>query len=81
MSDKVHDTTVELFSRFPARGGATGWTGVDMSMPLFLKIDFRIRLNSMKKKLGGGVVFGFSGIGTRFPSFTIQGSVVVVCFV
>ena len=33
---------------------------------------FRLRPISIKKGWGGGVIFSFSKIGTRFPSFTIQ---------
>ena len=40
------------------RGGTTGWTGGDVSTPLFSKIDFVIRLNSMRK-WGGGVISHF----------------------
>ena len=56
-----------------SRGGATGWTGMDMSTPLFLNIDFLICLNSMKKGWGGGSFLASQGsISTRFASFTIQ---------
>ena len=41
------------------RGATTGWTGVDRSTPLFLRIDFIIRLSAMKKA-GDGGYFSFS---------------------
>ena len=40
---------------------------MDMSTPLFLKIDFRIRLNSMKKKVGGGGRFWLLWDRYSFP--------------
>ena len=48
------------------RGGATGWTGVDMSTPLYFRIDFLIRLTLMKK-VGGGVNFSFIKVATHSP--------------
>ena len=35
-------------------GVATGWTGVDMSTPVFPEVDFLISLNPLKKVWGGG---------------------------
>ena len=55
-----------------------GWTGVDMSTPLYFRIDFLIRLNSMKKVGGGGVQFFLHKGCYSFPSLKIQRSVVVI---
>ena len=38
-------------------GVATGWTGVNMSTPVFPEVDFLISRNPLKKSLGGGVIF------------------------
>ena len=38
----------------PASGVATGWTGVDMSTPVFPEFDFLISRNPLKKLWGGG---------------------------
>ena len=37
----------------PASGVATGWTGVDMSTPVFPEFDFLISRNPLKKLWGG----------------------------
>ena len=50
-----------LLNRMPAvmvhSGVATGWTGVDMSTPVFPEFDFLISRNPLKKLWGGGVDF------------------------
>ena len=42
---------------FACSGVATGWTGVDMSTPVFPEFDFLISRNPLKKLWGGGVDF------------------------
>ena len=54
---KFKETGIDIGTR----GGATGWTGVDMSTPLCLKTDFLIRLNSMKTGWGGGSFLAYHG--------------------
>ena len=47
-------------------GVATGWTGVDMSTPVFPEFDFLNSRNPLKKLWGGGLIFTHSE--HSFPS-------------
>ena len=62
---QIHDDITAILTR----GGATRWTGMNVStQPFWDRFTNSSKLD--EKSLGAGLVFVNSGIFTRFPSFT-----------